>query len=352
MTDHIVRFLPRCAPAALAAILLCATPAVAQEAPPPQEVEAGDADIERLLEMLTGSYSAGEYTLRIAEVVSPPFERPLYVELVRHGFEDEPERQQLWWIHRRGDELSVRVNIFPKRGEGMFATNLADLAVGMWAAPEFFPRLQSDHYDALGDMRVEFTDGGARMWTEHPFPIAFGGAYSAEADLRVTADAFVWEEQGRDASGELIWGAQPIEMDRLGSTRQSELLPSGIRVIDLRVGVGEPVMEGYKVAVHYKGWLTTGIVIDDSRAEGRKILTSSFPVNAFAAFNEGLRGMMAPENPKNHPPHSGGLRRLLVPSSMAFGPQGAPPIIPPDANIIFQLDLQSVLTEPLGNVDN
>lgn len=310
-----------------------------------------DPEIDALIQRLVGSYEGEEHTLRIAEVQSPPFQRPLYVELVREGFETTPDRQQLWWIHRRDGELRVRVNIFPQRQRFLFATSLPDLAVGMWAAPEFYPRLAADTYDALGDLTVASSGDRTTLASERRFPIQFGGALHTDVNIAVASDSITWTEIGYDEKGEVVWGDTPISMQRLSETPKAEVREGGVRIITLREGRGEEVVEGVKIALHFDGWLTNGMLIDSTRIEGKQLLVGSYPVNSMPGFNVGLRGMLAPESPKEAPLFSGGIRRVLIPPHMALGDRGAPPIIPPGSPMIFNFELQSVLPEPIGNTD-
>jgi hypothetical protein len=340
----------------LAGALAIATPAafaLAQDAQPaPEAVEEGapaaDPEIDALIRRLVGSYAGDEHTLHIVEVESPPFERPLYVELSRHGFETRPDRQQLWTIYRHEGDLRIRVNIFPERQEFLFATSIPDLAVGMWAAPEFFPRLATDMYDALGDLDIDESGSALRLTSDGAFAIQFGGAMFTTVELTIDDAGFSWMETGHDSAGEVAWGGEPIAMQRLAETPKAVELAGGVRMIELRAGVGVEVEEGRKVALHYEGWLTNGMLIDSTKLEGKQILVGDFPVRTMQGFNVGLEGMRAPEAPKDFPPFAGGARRLLIPPGMALGERGAPPIIPPNSPIIFNLELRSVLVEPQG----
>jgi len=312
-------------------------------------VEPADPEIDAIIERLTGSYRGERHTLHIVEVTSPPFDRPLYVELIRDGFETRPDRQQLWSIYRMDGELRVRVNVFPERQHSLFATSLPDLAVGMWAAPQFFPRLPTDMYDALGDLVVTQTEEALTLRSAERFPIHFGGAMFTEVLIEIGDESAAWLEAGRDASGEVVWGDETLAMERLEQTPKAIELESGVRIIELRPGRGAPVQEGHKIALHYEAWLTNGMLIDSTRIEGKQIMVADFPLGAMPGMNVGLRGMQAPVAPKQAPLFSGGIRRVLVPPAMALGDRGAPPIIPPGSPVIFNLELQSVNPDPLGN---
>lgn len=108
------------------------------------------------------------------------------------------------------------------------------------------------------------------------------------------------------------------------STPQGDLV-----VEDLRVGDG-PVSEiGDTVTVHYEGRFTDGTVFDSSYASDVP-LTFTAGLGLIAGWNEGVPGMRV-----------GGLRRLTIPPSLAYG-NNPPPGIPPNATLIFDIEMLSI----------
>jgi|TARA_B110000263_G_scaffold3839_1_gene3234 peptidylprolyl isomerase len=106
--------------------------------------------------------------------------------------------------------------------------------------------------------------------------------------------------------------------------------PSGIRVFDLKVGDGGAVDPANTVDVHYTGWLVAdGCVFDSSYTRGASV---SFPVGGvIPGFRDAILGM-----------NVGGQRRVYIPSDQGYGAQGAGGAIPPNADLVFDIVLDSV----------
>jgi FKBP-type peptidyl-prolyl cis-trans isomerase len=102
--------------------------------------------------------------------------------------------------------------------------------------------------------------------------------------------------------------------------------PSGLEIWDVTVGTGDAVKPGATVTCHYTGWLTDGKVFDSSKTSGKTI---SFSLNqVIQGWQVGIPGMKP-----------GGTRRLKIPGVMAYGPRGIPGTIPPNATLIFEVEL-------------
>lgn len=106
---------------------------------------------------------------------------------------------------------------------------------------------------------------------------------------------------------------------------------SGLEVLDVKEGKGEPVKAGATVVVHYTGWLTDekGTKFDSSVDRGQKV---EFPLGSLIkGWQEGIPGMKP-----------GGVRRLKVPANLGYGERGVPGQIPPNSVLVFEIELFEV----------
>lgn len=106
---------------------------------------------------------------------------------------------------------------------------------------------------------------------------------------------------------------------------------SGLIIETLATGSGPTAKSGDKVSVHYTGWLTNGTKFDSSRDRNEPF---NFRVGAgqvIPGWDEGVAGMQP-----------GGKRRLTVPAHLAYGARGAGGVIPPNAVLIFEVELLAI----------
>jgi len=109
-------------------------------------------------------------------------------------------------------------------------------------------------------------------------------------------------------------------------------LEDGLKYWDLQVGTGKEAKAGRKIKVHYTGWLLEGgSKFDSSLDRGRPFEFTLGKGIVIRGWDEGVEGMKV-----------GGKRQLRIPPSLGYGMQGAPPAIPPDSYLIFDVELLSV----------
>jgi FKBP-type peptidyl-prolyl cis-trans isomerase len=107
--------------------------------------------------------------------------------------------------------------------------------------------------------------------------------------------------------------------------------PSGLIIEDIAVGDGAAAVAGQKVKVHYTGWLTNGSKFDSSKDRGEPF---EFPLGGgrvIKGWDEGVQGMKI-----------GGKRKLTIPPDLGYGARGAGGVIPPNATLVFEVELLGV----------
>jgi peptidylprolyl isomerase len=114
----------------------------------------------------------------------------------------------------------------------------------------------------------------------------------------------------------------------LAKQPQMMKLNDGLEYADLKIGHGPMPKTGQTVTVNYTGKLTTGFVFDASSRHGG---TFDFPIgegHVIKGWDEGVATM-----------RPGGTRKLIIPPELGYGEQGAGGVIPPNATLIFIIDL-------------
>jgi FKBP-type peptidyl-prolyl cis-trans isomerase FkpA len=111
-----------------------------------------------------------------------------------------------------------------------------------------------------------------------------------------------------------------------------------VQIRDVVLGHGEPAETGRRLVVHYSGWLydsaapdRRGVAVDSSRTSGRSFDFVLGAARVIPGWERGVAGMK-----------EGGKRELTIPARLAYGPDGSPPVIPPDATLVFDIELVDV----------
>ena len=131
--------------------------------------------------------------------------------------------------------------------------------------------------------------------------------------------------------------ALPLLLAMQGSV-WAQASTKGLTMIDHKIGTGAEAVPGKTVAVHYTGWLfdaaapeTKGKKFDSSRDRGDPF---SFPLGGgrvIAGWDQGVAGMKV-----------GGQRTLTIPPELGYGARGAGGVIPPNATLVFDVELLGV----------
>lgn len=110
---------------------------------------------------------------------------------------------------------------------------------------------------------------------------------------------------------------------------------SGLQYEDTIVGTGAEARAGQHVRVHYTGWLFNngqqGGQFDSSKSRGQPFSFALGAGQVIRGWDEGVAGMKV-----------GGTRRLVIPAALGYGSRGAGGVIPPNATLLFEVELLGV----------
>lgn len=167
--------------------------------------------------------------------------------------------------------------------------------------------------------------------------VAQGDSIESLEILRVGAQAEAWNaveafRQFNGAKAERAAAAKRAQEELLTSISEGfEQTESGLRYQIIQKGEGAKATKGANVAVHYKGMFPDGSVFDSSYQRNQPI---EFPVgmgNVIAGWDEGIQLLQV-----------GDKARFVIPSHLGYGSRGAGGVIPPDATLVFDVELMEV----------
>lgn len=127
----------------------------------------------------------------------------------------------------------------------------------------------------------------------------------------------------------LLWMPQAMSATKVTTS-------SGLQYVDLTVGNGDVAKAGNQVSVHYTGWLqnpdgSKGRKFDSSKDRGQPFQFALGQGQVIKGWDEGVQGMKV-----------GGVRELIIPPALGYGQGGAGGVIPPNATLIFEVELLGV----------
>lgn len=106
---------------------------------------------------------------------------------------------------------------------------------------------------------------------------------------------------------------------------------SGLIIEELAVGGGATATVGQQVSVHYTGWLADGTKFDSSKDRREPFEFHLGGRQVIAGWDEGVQGMRI-----------GGTRKLTIPPQIGYGVRGAGGVIPPNATLVFEVELLGI----------
>jgi FKBP-type peptidyl-prolyl cis-trans isomerase FkpA len=107
--------------------------------------------------------------------------------------------------------------------------------------------------------------------------------------------------------------------------------PTGLTIEEVVIGNGAEAAAGQNVKVHYTGWLANGTKFDSSKDRNDPFVFPLGAGNVIKGWDEGVRGMKV-----------GGRRKLTIPPTLGYGARGAGGVIPPNATLVFEVELLGV----------
>ena len=153
--------------------------------------------------------------------------------------------------------------------------------------------------------------------------------------LLVAPPMYAEEEAARTAEQPVVEKNEAVAADAAKITAPKPDAPatvttkSGLQITTLREGTGKSPKRSNRVSVHYHGTFESGEVFDSSVDRGQPAV---FPLNrVIKCWTEGLQLMKV-----------GGKAKLVCPPKIAYGKRGAPPAIPPDATLTFEVELLGI----------
>jgi peptidylprolyl isomerase len=176
---------------------------------------------------------------------------------------------------------------------------------------------------------------------EYPMLVGAGTATVVLVGLALILAVFAGEGDGEPSTAALPTPTVPVTAIVGDSgpppvAAEPTFTDTGLGIIDIQAGTGETPAPGQILAVHYTGWLSEdGTKFDSSLDAGTPFEFVIGAGQVIPGWDEGVATMKV-----------GGKRRLIIPADLAYGEQGNPPTIPPNAELTFDVELLEIKEGP------
>ncbi len=294
-----------------------------------------DAEIDGVVKLLAGSFASegtgGDDAVALrynaAPITVTGLDNAVYFEFTRADSPAEAFRQGVFHAYRLKGELRLRVFDFTGNA------GLKDTMVGLWAAPDALPKLQTSSLVPNLDLTLTpgAKEGNYRGETPHAYPTMHDGAVEMTAKIVIGERELAFSDLGIAPDGSTAWGNATARVFARSATPPATVsrTDGGLIIVTIKAPDANSLrlVENGTVAVQYTGWLTDGVKFDSSRTAGRQAFSTRIPGGVIRGWNEGL-AKIAP----------GERRRLVIPPEMAYGPRGFQRVIPPNSTLVFDIE--------------
>lgn len=333
---------------ALAGGLIGTGLAQAQETAPAASAQAAaptwsDPEFAKIAGMLSGTWKSSkpvqvgsdsfDVMMSVAPVSLGDVKDCMYAEVARADAIDRPYRQAIWRFHKVQGKTRIQTLEFRRKAGELISV------VGMWAAPDLFPKLTMG--DLVATLDIELTPSGAgyKGATPHAYPTSVGGAVEMTSQIAFDGTTFSSADRGLGSDGSVVWGPasgdsyafarvdNPVKVSRMDGGLVTLTYPSKTE--------GEVFKPGDRITLHYIGSLLDGFVFD-----------TSYERNVPFEYNYGMR--LVDGWTKGMADAQKGLkRRVIIPGPMGYGERGRIQAkIPPNATLVFAIDVLNIVSVP------
>ena len=167
-------------------------------------------------------------------------------------------------------------------------------------------------------------------WQRDVLPFAAGALITGAIGAVVLVLVFAGGNGGGSGTEATATPAGPPSLD--GEATYSD---SGLGIIEIEPGSGPTPETGQTLSVHYTGWLSDGTRFASTHDEGQPVAFVLGNGQVIDAWDEGLATMRV-----------GGKRRLIVPAELGYGAEGRDRYVPPNTDVIFDIELQEIRDTP------
>lgn len=272
-----------------------------------------------------------DIVVTMAPVYIPGLTDTMYSETARADEPDEPYDVAVHRFIRTGSGIRMRTHRLTTGVD-----NARRAFAGVFALPEGTPVVidPGTLFPTL-DYAVRETDTGFKGSTPFPYPTSNRGAIEVKGAFEVSGDRLVLSERGFDGDGQMVWGPEDegtvfTRTDPIATHYQTE---GGVHVVEYNTGEGDPIINGNFIVVHYDGYIPDGRMFDSSVQKG-EAFRYRFPGRLITGWIEGMQQARV-----------GSVRRLFIPSELAYGSRGAGnPLIGANQDIRFLI--RTIAIEP------